>query len=148
MTCNVEISSYSLATATHCSSALSARSRTGSEHRARRRSNAFVCKEYSDTLPSSAPTTKKSFYHALISLSFSFVQRPPFLNTVHTAATTAVLPSGQSCMLTGSESEFVSNMRIVSFEPAVTSLLPFGVYARKVGPLGSGLRCECWGLPR
>lgn len=40
-------------------------------------------------------------------------------------------------MFTGSASEYVSKMRIVSFAPTVTSLLPFGVYARKVGPLGS-----------
>jgi len=133
-------SSYSLATATHCSSALRARSRTGSEHRARRRSNAFVSKEYSDTVPSSAPTMKKSFCHASISLLVR--TGSPCSLTVHTVATTAVLPSGQSCILTGSASESVSNMRIVSFEPAVMSLLPLGVYARKVGPLGSAWWCE------
>lgn len=40
-------------------------------------------------------------------------------------------------MFTGSASELVSKMRMVSFAPTVTSLLPLGVYARKVGPLGS-----------
>jgi hypothetical protein len=55
-------SAHSLATATHLSSGDIARSLTDNEHRTRRRSNAFVSSEYSETEPSSAPTIKLSFW--------------------------------------------------------------------------------------
>jgi len=139
-------SSYSLATATRRPSGDNARSRTGNEHLTRMRSKVFVSREYKETVPSSEPTMKKSFYYAVVSFQIysSLLHVHVCLLTSstdffsRTVATTAVLLSGVSCMFTGSASEFVSKMRMVSLAPTVTSLLPLGVYARKVGPFGSG----------
>lgn len=64
----------------------------------------LVSKLYLYTSPLSQPTMKKSL-----------------------VATAAVWYSEDTSMISGSSSEPCSKMRIAPFEPAVTSLLPFGV---------------------